>query len=210
MSIDNVVITSTGVIATPKECDTVSIPIVTVTTGTVTHKEWILDGVIPVGLEFLYDNNNPRIVGKCKMFVDQSVIPMSQFYPKEDLKMDGSNRMNNGDLIASSYTFDFSITHKYSVTDILTSLVEEKEVSSSMSIVLNHLDNKQNTMFMKSYLKSDELEEFNLLTMSNGVVQVQAVVKPREVPYDGRVYRKNDIDDLLRNHPGPFSICEGN
>lgn len=205
----NVVITSTGVLETSQECTDVNIPITFADTGTVEHLDWSIDGNLPKGLEFLSDGNNPRIIGKLKMFMDQDDIPPSEFYPKEDLKADGSNRMNTGDFMHSQYSFDFTINHNYKATDSITALVENKIVTSNVSIVLTHMDNKQNTMFMKGYLENDTVEEIKEFVLSNGFLETVIRIKEREIPYDGRVYKKNDLDDLLRNHPGPFSICEG-
>ena len=218
MSIDNnnpepevglVVIDSTGVISSPVECSVVDVSIQFTTTGTVIHGAWSIEGVLPIGVEFTAVNNNPRLYGRIKMFVDQTVIDSSSFYPKEELKMDGSNRMNNGDFMGSSYAFTFTIKHQYTSVDSETNTNTEKEAFSTVSIILNHMENKRNTIFMKSYLDVDTLEEVNDLTISNGLVSLVVKLKPREVPYNGRVYRKNDTDDLLRDHPGPFSICEG-
>lgn len=204
-----VVIDSVGVVSSPVECSIIDIPIQFTTTGIVIHGTWSIEGVLPIGVEFTAENNNPRLYGRIKMFIDQVVIDSSLFYPKEELKMDGSNRMNNGDFKENSYSFDFTIKHQYKSVDTTSGLESEKEASSVVSIVLSHMENKRNTMFMKSYLAVDILEEVNDLVIDNGVVSLVVKLKPREIPYNGRIYRKNDSDDLLRDHPGPFSICEG-
>lgn len=206
---DGVVITSVDLLDTIKECNDVSIPITYTDAGAIEHLDWYIDGNLPKGLEFLWDNNNPRIVGKVKMFIDQDDIPRLDFYPNEDLKADGSNRMNNGDFKYNEFLFNFTIKHNYKSIDPNTLLPVDGIATANASIVLTHMDNKQNTMFMRKYLENDTVEEISELILSNGFLESVIRIKEREIPYDGRVYRKSDLDDLLRDHPGPFSICEG-
>ena len=203
------VFTSSGVIGNVKECESLSIPISYTITGTIIHKEWELIGDLPVGLEFKYDNNNPIIIGNIKMFMKQNKIPPNDFYPKEDLKFDGSNRMNTGDYRYASFSFDFSIKHLYTSIDDITTTEEDKEAITNLTIILNHLDNKQNTMFIKNYLDNDETDTYMDILTYDGYNKLVLVTKPREIPYDGKVYKRNDVDELLRNHPGPFSTCQG-
>lgn len=198
-----VIITSEGVIGSAKECDDIDIPILYEVTGTVTHKEWYIDGLLPIGVNFSYDNNQPRLYGNIKMFSKQTVIPSNMFYPDEPLKFDGSNSMNNGDFIGSSYMFSFNIVHNYTAIDEETNIEDEKTAVSTVSIELNHLDNKYNTMFMKRYLDNPETD--TIVDIATRSIRI----KRREIPYDGVVYRKEDVGSLLSTHPGPFSICKG-
>lgn len=192
----------------PKECDDFYNTIKYSITGEIEQiKQWYILGELPKGLIF-HSDSNLFIDGNIKPFVLQE-LNSSLYYPKEDLKIDGSNRLNNGNLIASSYTFNFSVNVDYTILDELDpTIIIDKTATSDLSITVIKSGDIDNTLFMKNYLDIQDPIDFNTLGFYNGELTMIVKTDRRNIPYGDRKYYKEDLADLYLNHPGPFAKCK--
>ena len=192
----------------PKECDDFYATIDYNITGEVLEiKEWYILGELPKGLK-LNTENEIYIDGNIKPFVLQE-LNSNYYYPKEDLKIDGSNRLNNGNLISDSYVFNFSINVDYTISDeINPSIIIDMTATSNLNITLIKSGNINNTLFMKNYLDIETPIDFNTLEFYNGELTMVVKTDKRNIPYNGKKYYKKDLEDLYLNHPGPFAKCK--
>lgn len=176
------------------------------------HKEWYLTGEYPKGLS-IEGIVTPVLIGDIKPFVLQELNP-SLYYPFEPLKADGSNRLNNGGFREATYTFNFTIHHKYDIEEInpnplLPPIIINKEATSDVSILVIRSGNTANTLFLKNYLDNNELESINELNFNNGIATLSVRQERRNIPFDGKKYYKENLEELYTVHPGPFSKCKG-
>lgn len=200
--------TTPGFKPNPKECDDFYATIDYSISGEIKEiKQWYILGESPKGLIF-NSENIITISGNIKPFVLQE-LDNSLYYPKEDLKIDGSNRLNNGNLIASSYTFNFSVNLDYTIEDELDpEVIIELTATSGLSITVIKSGDINNTLFMKNYLDVETPIDFNTLDFYNGELKMTVKTDKRNIPYGDRKYYKNDLADLYLNHPGPFAKCK--
>lgn len=200
--------TTPGFKPNPKECDDFYATINYSISGEIKEiKRWYILGGLPKGLVF-NSENILTISGNIKPFVLQE-LNNSLYYPKEDLKIDGSNRLNNGNLISDSYVFNFSINVDYTISDeINPSIVLDMTATSNLNITLIKSGNINNTLFMKNYLDIETPIDFNTLEFYNGELTMIVKTDKRNIPYNGRKYYKKDLADLYLNHPGPFAKCK--
>ena len=204
----------------PKECDDFYATIDYNIIGEILEiKEWYILGELPKGLK-LNTENEIYIDGNIKPFVLQE-LNSNYYYPKEDLKIDGSNRLNNGNLISDSYVFNFSINVDYTIIDEASPsdeanpsdvanppIILDMTATSNLNITLIKSGNINNTLFMKNYLDVETPIDFNTLEFYNGKLTMVVKTDKRNIPYNGKKYYKKDLEDLYLNHPGPFAKCK--
>lgn len=209
-----------GVKANPRECEnystTVEYTLDPEVEDKLIHNEWYTEGEFPKGLTI--DPDTGVISGNMKMFILQE-LNSSLYAPNEPLKMDGSNRLNNGNFTGTTYTFNFTIckrtTLEYTTLDIDPDAVDVEDLTkeyintSDVNIVMIKSGNIENTLFIKNYLDNDEIDPINSLFMINDFIQTEIIFERRHMMVGDRKYYKEDLEDLYRDHPGPFSKCEG-
>lgn len=211
-----IVITTTGLLnntapgfkPNPKECDDFYATISYSITGEILEiKQWYISGELPKGLELKVESI-ATIDGNIKPFVLQELNP-NLYYPKEDLKIDGSNRLNNGNLKGSSYTFNFSVNVDYTIADELDpTIIIDKTTTSELNITVIKSGDIDNTLFMKNYLDIQDPIDFNTLEFYNGELRMRVKTDKRNIPYGDKKYYKEDLAELYLNHPGPFAKCK--
>ena len=149
-------------------------------TETLLSWEWFLTDDVPVGISI---DDNGLISGRIEPFIDQPSCQDN--YPDEEIKLDGSNWLHNGQFKHPTYTFNFKVHRKYKYLDTLTTLEIEEEVINDISILAIKNNNINNLLFVKKYLETGH-----------------------ELKIDNDPYFKDDINDFLSRHPGPFG-CTG-
>lgn len=143
------------------------------------HISWSLSGNVPKKLTI---DDNGVIKGRIDILEHQD-IPANMFSHKEKLKRDGSNWKKNGRFKGVSYTFNFTITRKYTIID---EEAEEPEpilitASADVSLIIIKNHNVDNLIYMDMYFDAGYTTKRN-----------------------NRIYDKDTRDEFLATHPGPF------
>lgn len=197
--------------ANPRECEEYTARVNYTTTGSIKEiKRWYIEGELPKGLELIVLSNHLEIKGNVKAFVLQE-LPSGNYYPKEPLNIDGSNRLHNGGFKHDTYTFNFSVVVDYIIIDELDPLLEAeifKTEKTDLNITVIKSGNINNTLFIRNYLENEKMEEFNTLEFFNGELTLVVKKDYRNIPYNNKKYYKKDLAELYRDHPGPFSKCK--
>lgn len=149
--------------------------------------EWSLEGEVPSKLTI---DENGVISGRILTF-DLQEHCQDKLNPKEPLKADGSNWLNNGRLNAPSYTFNFKVkrTVKYSLVTEATPPVEptinESTAVVDVNILVLNSHDIDNLMFVRNYLATG-----------------------KELRIGKKVYTMDTMEDFLKVHPGPFGCTK--
>lgn len=212
----NTVITSSGLItneypglsANPHECHDFSYQVLYTDHDIKEHIEWYTSDTIPLGLEI--DSITGIITGKIYPLHKQPDC-QNNLSPKEDIKVDGSNRNNNGLYIDATHTFEFTVYRKYIISDPLFPEDPTKDIEeiaeSTISILVIKSGNIANTVFMESMLDTEDKEINNLILGLDGSVSLEIILDRAHITLDGVKYYKEDSEALFNTHPGPFSNC---
>lgn len=197
------------------------------------HLEWRIDDTLPNNL--IINSDTGLISGKILTLRKQN-IPNHLRYPDEPLEADGSNHMNDGGIVDSSYSFDFDITKvtllerimndtpiivddypRYEdciLDDNIIECIKDGKVydkiftTKALSIVVTKDGDLSNSMFMKRYLENDEIRIVDKLVLNFGTMTIEPIEVRRYMLVGEQKYYIEDIEEFLTVHPGPFKICE--
>ena len=169
--------------------------------------EWSLSGNIPNELKI---DNNGVITGKVLTFNFQDATK-DNIYPKEKIKLDGSNWQSIGRFRDTTYDFQFTVTHKYRTWEV-ESLVDkdgndlptlavlkplylevegtvdkfkEETVSSDVDILVIRNNNIDTQLFLEAYL------------LSNFTIVGDEIVK-HSIYRNGKKYTYDTLEELKK------------
>lgn len=214
----NTTITSSGMItnelsgmsANPHECHEFEYTITYTETEVNSHIEWYTEGALPKGLEI---DSETGIISGIIFPLHKQPDCQNNLAPKEDLNIDGSNRNNNGTYLGSTHIFNFTVFRRYMIPnpeyELDPEVDEEIEeiASSELSLTVIKSGNISNTIFMESFVNTNDIETNNLVLGLDGVLQLELITDRAHITFEDRKYYKEDLDDLYNNHPGPFAKC---
>jgi len=154
------------------------------------HIEWSLTGDVP--LKLTIDKVTGVISGKISMLTDKQP-GVTEFFPKEVIKEDGSNRTNTGRYKNATHEFTFEVRRKISIkikNECKKTPSEDynyytEEHVSTVKIIVVKNNDIDNTIFCRDYLEAGYM-----------------------ISVDDKEFRRGDLLELLEEHPGPFKICE--
>lgn len=194
------------------------------------HIRWEIEGDIPN--DVVIDKDSGLLSGKVKMFIDQD-LPSHLYNPKEPLEVDGSNYQNDGRFTDPTYDFNFTIRKVTLLEDVeyigepiettLEECIEDDSIllcmdegkiyrkeftTSDVTIKLVRNGNVGNTLFMINYLDNDEITSTDKVVLDFNTLSIEIVEDRRHISFGDRKYYKEDTDELLSVHPGPFIDCE--
>lgn len=144
-----------------------------------------LTGDVPLNLNI---DNTGKIFGTILTLDEQTHLNFNK-YPKENIKLDGSNWLNNGRPKASSVLFSFMVNRKIIYKNLVLpdlgdgTNIFEIIVSTQVSINVIKNNNIDNYIFVKNYLKQG-----NILKIGNDD------------------YTIDHLNLFVIRHPGPFGL----
>lgn len=148
------------------------------TTESIISFSYKIDGFIPSNLTI---NNNGFISGKIMTFDEQQ--GSYEKYPKEKIKVDGSNWVNNGRPKNNSVDFNFNIVKTIVYMDNVDNKEKSMEFINNVTITVCKNNNIDNYVFAKNYF-----DQGYSLKLGNDE------------------YTKKTSSLYFQLHPGPFGI----
>ena len=144
-----------------------------------------LSGDVPLDIKI---DSEGILSGNILTFDEQVHVSFNK-YPKETLKLDGSNWLNNGRPKSATVDFNFTVTRTIKYKDLTLPELEDDsnifilDVSTEVTITVIKNNNIENFIFVKNYLK-----EGNTLKIGNDD------------------YSYQHLNLFINRHPGPFGI----
>ncbi len=193
------VITSSGLItneypglsANPHECHDFSYQVLFTEDDVKEHIEWYTSDTIPLGLEI--DPDIGIITGKIYPLHKQPDC-QDNLSPKEDIKVDGSNRNNNGLYNDSTHTFEFTVYRKYYIYEELFDYMEDTDTTTIPYIVDNRI---QNTDTRHVYLCIKDSELGDMLTDTEYFTDITDVEEIAESTVSILVIKSGNIANTI-------------
>ncbi len=200
-----------GLSPNPHECHQFEYAVQYTETGVLSNIEWYTEGALPVGLTI---HPETGIISGIIHPLHRQPDCQDNLAPKEPLNPDGSNRNNNGTYNGTSHTFEFSVFRRYMIANpdyisdpTLEPEIEETSDPAVLSIMVIKSGNISNTIFMESYVNTEDKEVSELLLGLDGILGLSVSTDKAHITYDGKKYYKDDLEILYAEHPGPFATC---
>lgn len=157
-------------------------------TETIVEETMYTTGNLPLGLTL----ENNIISGVIDLLDNQNIdIPK---YPKEDIKLGGSNWLNNGRPIASSVDFTFNIVRDIVVND------------SSLIIISTDTEPGNDGNYFISFVTTVTIKVIKNNNIDNFIFVKNYMEQGNTLKIGNKDYTINEMSDFLNDHPGPFGI----